>query len=282
MDAYSHAYLAKLHFSSNKKDKFEFEEDRGAGFTRCGQQSRVVTPSRLWSVVGIKQKDSPVQMLESFRADNINRIQSTKLVKSILGGKPKRQHYMGYLIDVYNYAQHSPTVIAVAGSRCIKTHPELGQYLFRHASEEVGHEQWALSDLKDCGMREERIPQLRPTPSCMSMIALEYYVAGTWNPVALFGWLYALESLGDAMGVLLSKSLGQGLQLGGKAVYFLEGHGEADHHHRHDLENQITKHVTASKDIDDLFYIAQISSDLYARMIEEVCERDDQWLSTLA
>lgn len=223
-----------------------------------------------------------MSVLEAFRVENIERIKSTRLVKSIIEGTPEKQHYIGYLVNVYNYARHSPTVIALAGSRCVQTHPELGQYLFHHAGEEIGHEHWALSDLKDCGLREDRIKQLRPTPACMSMIALEYYVAGTWNPVALFGWLYALESLGDAMGTFLSQSLGKGLQLGSKGVYFLEGHGEADHHHTRDLEEQIAKHVTSTQDVDDIFYIAQISSDLYARMIEEVGERGHQWLSSLA
>lgn len=220
--------------------------------------------------------------LETFRAENIERIKSTTLVRSIMDGRPNKHHYVGYLLNVYHYAQHSPTVIALAASRCVQTHPELGRYLFRHAGEEIGHEHWALSDLKDFGLPKDQIQQTRPMPACLSMIALEYYVAGTWNPVALFGWLYALESLGDAMGSILSNSLSQGLQLSGKAVYFLEGHGEADHHHTRDLEEQIARHVTNSKDLDDILYIAEISSGLYARMIEEVGERDHAWLSTLA
>ena len=223
-----------------------------------------------------------MQTFEAFREENIRRIKSTTMLQTILEGRPDKHHYAGYLLNVYHYAQHSPAVISLAGSRCIQSHPELGRYLFRHAAEEIGHEHWALSDLKDLGMREEQINSMRPTSSCMSMIALEYYVAGTWNPVALFGWLYALESLGDAMGTILSQSLGQGLQLEGKGVYFLEGHGEADHHHTLDLKEQIIKHVTRTQDRDDIFYIAQISSDLYARMIEEVSERDYRWLPTLA
>lgn len=224
----------------------------------------------------------PVLELETFRATNIDRIKSTSLVKSIIAGRPEKQHYVGYLLNVYHYAQHSPTVIALAASHCVQTHPELGRYLFRHAEEEIGHEHWALSDLTQLGLSEAAIKASRPTPACLSMIALEYYVAGTWNPIALFGWLYALESLGDAMGTILSQSLGRGLQLGGKAVYFLEGHGEADHHHTRDLEEQITQHATNSKDLDDILYIAEISSGLYARMIEEVAERDHTWRSTLA
>lgn len=222
-----------------------------------------------------------MRVLEDFRTDNVERIKSTRLVQSIMNGTPEKHHYIGYLLNVYNYAQHSPTVIALAASRCVQTHAELGRYLFRHAEEEIGHEHWAFSDLKQLGLSEAAIKAARPTPACMSMIALEYYVAGTWNPVALFGWLYALESLGDAMGTILSKSLGQGLRLGGKAVYFLEGHGEADHHHTRDLEEQITQYVTHSKDLDDIFYIAGISSWLYAGMIQEASERDHAWLSTL-
>lgn len=220
--------------------------------------------------------------LEMFRTANIERIKSTSLVKSITEGRPEKHHYIGYLLNVYHYAQHSPTVIALAASCCVQTHPDLGRYLFRHAEEEIGHEHWALSDLTQLELSETAIKASRPTPACLSMIALEYYVAGTWNPVALFGWLYALESLGDAMGTILSQSLGHGLQLGSKAVYFLQGHGEADHHHTRDLEEQITQHITNSKDLDDILYIAEISSGLYAQMIEEVTERDHTWLSTLA
>lgn len=219
--------------------------------------------------------------LEKFRIHNVERIKSTRLVQAIMKGTPEQQHYVGYLVNVYNYAQHSSTVIALAASRCVQTYPELGRYLFRHAEEEIGHELWALSDLKHLNLSESAVKSARPTPACMSMIALEYYVAGTWNPVGLFGWLYALESLGDAMGTILSKSLGQGLQLNGKAVYFLEGHGEADRHHTRDLEDHITQHVTKSQDLDDILYIAEISSQLYAQMIEEVIERSQEWVSTL-
>ncbi len=219
-----------------------------------------------------------MQELEAFRLHNIERVQSTPLVKDILAGKPDKEHYMGYLVNVYNYAQHSPTVISLAASRCVQTHPELGRYLFRHAEEEIGHEFWALSDLKDFGLTEPQIKAMRPTAACTSMIALEYYVAGTWNPVALFGWLYALESLGDAMGTMISQCLGKGLALEGQAVYFLQGHGEADHHHTKDLQEQITQHVTSPQDLDDMFYIAEISSGLYARMIEEVSTMDQSCL----
>ncbi len=219
-----------------------------------------------------------MQELEDFRRHNIERVQSTPLVKDILAGKPDKEHYMGYLINVYNYAKHSPTVISLAASRCVQTHPELGRYLFRHAEEEIGHEFWALSDLKDFGLAEPQIKAMRPTAACTSMIAIEYYVAGTWNPVALFGWLYALESLGDAMGTMISQCLGKGLALEGQAVYFLQRTwgSRSSSHQRPSGADYPTCH--GPQDLDDIFYIAEVSSGLYAQMIEEVSTREPSWL----
>jgi pyrroloquinoline quinone (PQQ) biosynthesis protein C len=184
-------------------------------------------------------------------------------------GLPRRDDYVRYLLNVYNYAQHSPVVIAMAASRCMASTPEPGRYLLRHAAEEIGHEQWALSDLLALGISEGTVKQSRPTPSCAAMIGFEYYIAGMENPLGLFGWLYALESLGGAVGTLISEKLRDNLPAGESGVYFLRGHGEADHDHAADLEEQITRNISKSEDLDDILYVAEVSSVLYMRLVEE-------------
>jgi pyrroloquinoline quinone (PQQ) biosynthesis protein C len=231
------------------------------------------------SQANVERFENDMQTLDTFRSLNIQRLNGTRLVQDILNNRLNKNHYVGYLINVFNYAKHSPKVIALAASRCINSHPVLATYLLQHAGEEIGHEAWAMSDLKDLGLKEQAIKESRPVPACTSMIALEYYAAGVDNPVSLFGWLYALESLGDAIAPMVSKSIGRALESDGKSIYFLEGHGEADHQHTADLEAQITKNVSSPKDLDDIFNIAQISSELYARMLNEISERNEQWLS---
>ena len=43
------------------------------------------------------------------------------------------------------------------------------------------------------------------------------------NPVGLFGWLYVLEAMGDDLGGMVAKALGNALQLD-SGLKFLAGH----------------------------------------------------------
>src|SRR5580704_6290581 len=109
-------------------------------------------------------------------------ITSIGAVQKVLSGSPNINVYQRYLKNVYYYACHSAAVIAVAGSRCVNTHPELAHYLMRHANEELGHERWALNDLVQLGVPEAEVRASRPVPACAAMVGFEYLVAEKLNP----------------------------------------------------------------------------------------------------
>jgi Iron-containing redox enzyme len=203
---------------------------------------------------------------------------ATEMVKELVCGKPNKNHYIGYVVNVYNYALHSAPVIALAGSRCVHSHPELSDYLFLHAQEELGHDKWAFNDLRELGLSEEMILSSRPGLSCASMVGLEYYYAGHANPVGLFGWLYTLECLGGDLGGSISDLIDQGLGLNGKGVKFVRGHGEADEQHSEDLIHQIGTHVKSKNDLEEIVYVAELSTRLYVGILKEVYERNEQWV----
>lgn len=214
-----------------------------------------------------------MEQLKSLRSGTLQRLQSSELFRRLMGTSINKNIYAGYLINVYHYAKHSARVISLAGSRCVTSHPQLAAYLMRHATEEIGHEEWAHSDLLELGVSEQRIAESRPGVSCTSMIGMEYYVAGYWNPVALFGWLFVLEALGDDVGGLVAKKLDASLQLAGKGSYFLAGHSEADHDHIKDITDTIEKYMKDERDIADMLHIAQTSCELYLGILQEaVCE----------
>src|SRR5438067_2057345 len=106
-----------------------------------------------------------------------NQLMSHPLVRSIASGKFRKDQYAAYLCDVFHYARHSSPVIGTAACRLVHTHPPLSEYLFRHASEELGHDEWARSDLLSLGWPEERILSSVPSDACLRMIALEYFYA---------------------------------------------------------------------------------------------------------
>lgn len=197
-----------------------------------------------------------------------NRLMSTEIVRRVMRGDLTLDQYKSYMADVYCYALHSSQVIALAGSRLVLSHPPLAQYLFRHAEEELGHDKWAASDLRDLGLGPSDIGSIVPSSPCARMIGLEYYYAAHANPVGLFGWMFVLESLGGKIGGGIATAVDQALQLGGKGTYFLRGHGEADAHHSEDLYDVISANVESAADRADFLYMARESEDLYCAILD--------------
>jgi pyrroloquinoline quinone (PQQ) biosynthesis protein C len=196
------------------------------------------------------------------------KLMSTQLIQALQKGHATRDHYRAYLIDVLAYARHSSIVIGHAASRLVLSHTPLAQYLFHHASEELGHEQWVASDLRDLGLSDADIASSQPSSACLRMIGLEYLYAMHDNAIGLFGWMFMLESLGGKVGGGIAEAIDRSLKLDGKAVYFLRGHADADSHHSEDLYRVISEHVTSDEDKRVFLRMASESQDLYCGMLD--------------
>ena len=209
-----------------------------------------------------------MEYLEKLRTKVRNGIMAQSGVAAALSENADPKIYARYLENVWHYAQHSSTVIGLAGTRCVLSHPPLAQYLLHHAQEELGHDQWALQDLAALGVSESNARKSRPVPACAAMVGFEYYIAGYGNPVALFGWLYVLEAMGDDLGQIVADSVSKGLNLP-DGVKFLAGHGDADVEHTVEIIENIKTHIKG-EDLDDVHHVADVVSDLYVRMFAEI------------
>lgn len=206
--------------------------------------------------------------LRAFQEKIADHLLSTEIVRQLMGGKLSIDQYKAYIADVYCYALHSSQVIALAGARMVLSHPPMAQYLLHHAVEELGHDKWAESDLKDLGLSQEDIRGIVPSSPCARMIGLEYYYAAHANPVGLFGWMFVLESLGGKVGGKIAQAIDQVLKLDGKGIYFLRGHGEADTHHSEDLYRIISENLKSQEDQDAFLFMARESEELYCAILD--------------
>lgn len=216
-----------------------------------------------------------MEHLLAVRRRVMEELPATRIVQELMAGQPDRDAYIRYLINVYNYAQHSSKVMAIAAAHCMDSHPELASYLLRHAEEEQGHDRWALADLADLHVDEAEARQARPAPSCAALIGFIYYVAAYANPVGLFGWMYVLEAVGNDMGTPIAQRLEE--WLGGKASRFVEGHGVADTDHTRELTEQIQTFITSERDRADVDQVADVVADLYLRLFREAGGERAQW-----
>jgi pyrroloquinoline quinone (PQQ) biosynthesis protein C len=211
-----------------------------------------------------------MEYLIAVRQRVLHELTGIEAIQAVLAGKPDLAVYTRYLINVFHYACHSAEVIALAGARCTRSHPGASQYLLHHAREEMGHELWALDDLRSLGMDEQAVHAGRPVPACAAMIGFEYYIAGRANPVGLFGWLYVLEAIGDDLGKRVAAGLQMALGGNHRGIKFVAGHGVADHEHTADLTDVISQHITAPQDVADVNHVADVSADLYVRMFRQI------------
>lgn len=209
-------------------------------------------------------KDQLVQMQHQVQAD----LMRTRAIEAVTDGSIELRHYVSYLVDVHAYAQHSSQVIALAGARLVPREPQLAEYLFRHAGEELGHDKWAAEDLRELGVDDRDPSRMSPSSACLRMIGLEYLYAERLNPVGLFGWMFALETLGGTVGGAVGMRLNRTLGLDGRGLRFLLGHAEADSHHSEDLFNAIAEHVKAPQDVDAVERMARESVDLYCAILD--------------
>jgi len=203
-------------------------------------------------------------------------LRATRIVSGILSGQFELPTYACYLTNTRYYAQFSPVVMALGAARCAASHPALSVYLLRHAAEEHGHDAWALADLADLGVPEAEALAATPVPACAALVGYVHFLAGHANPVALFGWMYVLEAVGNDLGTIAGEHLARALA-GSPAVRFVAGHGVADTDHAAELTEQIERHVTAARDRADVLDAARVVADLYLRMFHEIGGERAQW-----
>jgi heme oxygenase len=206
------------------------------------------------------------EQLAILRHNSLERVKRSPVFARVMEGADVRDIYIRFLKNVYHYATHSAIVIGMAGARTVSRSTRVAQYLLHHAIEETGHEAWAMSDLKELGVPESEVRASRPTPNCMAMIGMEYYYAGHGNPIALLGWMYTLEALGDDIGHAIATKVGAGLNH--KGTYFLSGHGDADHDHIKDITN-VVLHDVPREDLDELLYVARNAAQFYVGLIND-------------
>lgn len=218
-----------------------------------------------------------MEQLAAIRKHVHDELVSTRIVRNILAGEPDLEAYKRYLVNVRYYAQFSPVVMALGASRCVATHPDLAGYLLHHADEEKGHDAWALADLADLGMEREEALTARPVDACQALVGYIHFLAGHDRAIALFGWMFVLEAVGNDLGTLAGQKLGEGLGDAKKAVRFVAGHGVADTDHTREIVEQIDKYVTAPEDQEAVLRASEVVADLYLRMFRELGGEKASW-----
>lgn len=207
--------------------------------------------------------------LSVIRKSVLAKVSGTALVSAALKGTMPIEAYLRYLDNVSYYAQFSPQIMALAASRATSSHPELSRYLLQHAADEMGHDVWALQDIK--GLAGVDRKATAPALSCRALVGFVRAAAAYENPISVFGWMYVLEAIGKDLGPAAAAALKAAVKnRDPDAVRFVEQHGEADSRHIEEIEEQLQRWVRSPHDTEAVLTSARTVAQLYVQMFVEI------------
>jgi hypothetical protein len=119
-----------------------------------------------------------------------------------------------------------------AGDRVLKG---FARYLHQHIPEETGHDQWILDDGEALGLNRESIHMRLPHESATQLVGVQYYWIHHYNPIALAGYIAAMEGNPDPVEFIEDVAARNKLSL--KCFSSLVYHARIDPQHKKDFDD---------------------------------------------
>jgi pyrroloquinoline quinone (PQQ) biosynthesis protein C len=153
------------------------------------------------------------------------------LVHEAMGGRMGVDQYVAFLCQAFHHVKHTVPLMMAAGSRLPQEQEWLRVAVAEYVEEELGHQEWILSDIAACGYDPEKARISVPNRATEMMIAYAYYVIDRVSPIGFFGMVHVLEgtsiTVADQAAACIAKSTG----LSPKAFSYLTSHGALDIEH---------------------------------------------------
>lgn len=156
---------------------------------------------------------------------------SVPVIQDALRGEIVTAQYVAFLGQAYHHVRHTVPLLMACGSRLDARHGWLRTAIAEYIDEEIGHEEWILSDIAACGADPEPVRRSRPLPATEMMVAYAYHQIDRGNPVGFFGMVHVLEGTSTALATNAAATIQLALGLPANALSYLNSHGSLDIEH---------------------------------------------------
>lgn len=153
------------------------------------------------------------------------------LLREAPRGNVDRESYVAFLGQAYHHVKHTVPLLMLCGARLPERLEWLRVATAHYISEEVGHQEWILDDLRACGADAEAVRRGRPAPPTELMVSYAYDVVQRGNPVAFFGMVHVLEGTSTELASAAAEGIRHALGLPRQAFSYLTSHGALDVSH---------------------------------------------------
>jgi pyrroloquinoline quinone (PQQ) biosynthesis protein C len=211
--------------------------------------------------------------LQTRTADARENFLGVGIIQDALRGHIDRAQYVSFLSQAYHHVKHTAPLLMACGSRLPERLGWLRTAVARYADEEIGHEEWILSDIAACGADPERVRNGKPGLETEVMVAYAYHQVDRGNPVAFFGMVHVLEGTSTAIAASAADAMQTSLGLPAKAFTYLTSHGSLDVEHVKFFEGLMNR-IDDPRDQEAVVHCARTMYRLYGDMFRALPQAD--------
>lgn len=183
-------------------------------------------------------------------------------IKAGVRGNVTLSQYVAFLTEAYHHVKHTVPLLMACGARLPENLGWLRQAVADYIKEEIGHEEWILSDIAQCGGDAEQVRRGQPSLATELMVAYAYDTIQRRNPVGFFGMVLVLEGTSVALATQAADALQRNLSLPKQAFRYLLSHGSLDIEHV-DFYRNLMDRVTDPADQKEIVHCAKVFFQLY-------------------
>jgi len=194
---------------------------------------------------------------------------SAPAIQQALTGQISRSRYLAYLTQAWHHVRETVPLMMGAGARLPHRLDWLRAEMIHYVEEEVGHDEWILSDIHHAGGDAVAATASPPNVTTGAMIAQAWDVVSRRNPVGFFGMVYVLEGTSVALALQAADRIQSTLALPATAMTYLRSHGTLDQEHIHHLAG-ILDRLELQEDRDAVVDCARSIFWLYGSMFREL------------
>lgn len=217
--------------------------------------------------------DALLQATETERKDLL----SLPLITQGATGKLSLATYVAFLIQAYHHVKHTTPLLMTCGGRLPAHYEWLRTAIGEYIAEEMGHQEWVLNDIAECGEDKEAVRASKSAATSAShatelMVAYAYDMIHRVNPIGFFGMVLVLEGTSTAVATQAGETLMHSLNLPKKAFSYLLSHGSLDISHVSFYESLVNQ-ITDTADQAMLIHSAKVFYKLYADIFRDIATR---------
>lgn len=209
------------------------------------------------------------QALEFETKDLKNDLYNIDQVQMALNGKLSLDSYIAYLTQAYHHVKHTTPLLMLAGAKISSDKEFLRNALAEYIEEELGHQEWILNDIKNCGGDPDLVRESQPKFATEIMISYAYDFISRVNPVGFFGMIYVLEGTSINLATKAGEAIMKNLQLNKNCFSYLFSHGSLDLKHM-DFFKSLMKEINDRQDQRDIIHMAKNMFCLFGNVLKTI------------